>query len=228
MRLVACAFGRAIWAHLTGDPARQAIEVAEQVADGRAPDYQLAQASRRSTAPTATAAVMPNPREAAQEALRHALARLKSITDEGLSRRLVDQIADATTEAIRNAPPDLHPSALKSICKSIERRLWSETSALSDQAQLQDRSMMASLVRDLLGNPFRPAQLQPAWLAADGERVRAIAESIYDEGRFQDTVVLGDALEEAGCDEPIFLQHARQKTSHYRGCWLLDAILGKE
>ena len=39
--------------------------------------------------------------------------------------------------------------------------------------------------------------------------------------------VLGDALEEAGCDNEVILWHCRVDSEHARGCWLLDAILGK-
>ena len=38
--------------------------------------------------------------------------------------------------------------------------------------------------------------------------------------------MLGDALEDAGCDDQRLLGHARQPR-HCRGCWLIDAILGK-
>jgi hypothetical protein len=40
--------------------------------------------------------------------------------------------------------------------------------------------------------------------------------------------ILGDALEEAGCSEPIILEHARSEQTHYRGCWMVDLVLAKE
>lgn len=39
--------------------------------------------------------------------------------------------------------------------------------------------------------------------------------------------LLADALEEAGCDDLEVLIHCREPKPHYRGCWLLDALLGK-
>lgn len=39
--------------------------------------------------------------------------------------------------------------------------------------------------------------------------------------------VLSDALEEAGCDDQGLLAHLRSPLPHYRGCWVLDLILGK-
>jgi hypothetical protein len=54
-----------------------------------------------------------------------------------------------------------------------------------------------------------------------------LARSIYQEERFHDLPVLADALEEAGCTDADILAHCRQPGSHVRGCWVVDAILGK-
>ena len=41
--------------------------------------------------------------------------------------------------------------------------------------------------------------------------------------------ILADALEEAGCDDPAVLAHARDiHQPHVRGCWVCDLVLGKE
>jgi hypothetical protein len=40
--------------------------------------------------------------------------------------------------------------------------------------------------------------------------------------------VLADALEEAGCQEPVVLDHCRGGGEHFRGCWVVDGLLGKE
>ena len=39
--------------------------------------------------------------------------------------------------------------------------------------------------------------------------------------------VLADALEEAGCTDPDILGHLRDPGPHYRGCHVLDLILGR-
>jgi len=41
-------------------------------------------------------------------------------------------------------------------------------------------------------------------------------------------MVLADALEEAGCADPELLGHLRSRGPHFRGCWAVDLILGKE
>src|SRR5262249_33229085 len=83
----------------------------------------------------------------------------------------------------------------------------------------------ASLFQDIIGNPFRPAFLDSAWLTA---QVKAFAQAIYDDRAFDHLPALADALEKAGCDNSDILTHCRGPRPHCRGCWALDLILGKE
>jgi hypothetical protein len=39
--------------------------------------------------------------------------------------------------------------------------------------------------------------------------------------------VLADALEDAGCGDPVLLAHLQSAGPHVRGCYALDAVLGK-
>jgi hypothetical protein len=86
----------------------------------------------------------------------------------------------------------------------------------------------ADVMRDLFGpTPFRKVPLEPAWLAANDGAVRSLARAIYDEGRWPELPILADALEEAGCSDADLLGHCRAGQRHYRGCWVVDLILGK-
>jgi len=147
-------------------------------------------------------------------------------------------------------------------------------------------SQQAAILRDIIGNPFRPVTLPRKsvrckqckgkgeflsradrgpehmllcppckgvgfiqgdcpWLTPT---VRALAEASYwetSQGVLSDDrlAVLADAIEEAGCDNHELLQHLRgwerwsettgwtgwrrRTLPHFRGCWALDAILGK-
>jgi hypothetical protein len=92
----------------------------------------------------------------------------------------------------------------------------------------------AKLLHDLFGNPFRPAAVDPAWLAWEGGTIVTLARAIYDErllpsGRLDPTrlAVLADALEEAGCRDGDVLGHCRRPAEHVRGCWLIDLLLGR-
>jgi hypothetical protein len=97
------------------------------------------------------------------------------------------------------------------------------------------RAVQASLLRDIIGNPFRSRPvLAPSLLAwRDGLLVR-LAESVYENrvlpsGHFdRDRVaVLADALEDAGCQDAQILSHLRGEGPHVRGCWCVDLFLGK-
>jgi hypothetical protein len=87
------------------------------------------------------------------------------------------------------------------------------------------------MIREVIGNPFRPATLHRAWLTPT---VASFALAAYDERSLPsgelDTVrlpVLADALEEAGCIDADVFSHLRSPGPHVRGCWALDLILGK-
>ncbi len=87
--------------------------------------------------------------------------------------------------------------------------------------------MQAALVRDVFGNPFRPAAADPAWQTWHAGTIPRLAEGIYQERAFDRLPVLADALEEAGCADPAILAHCREPGEHVRGCWVVDLLLGK-
>lgn len=83
----------------------------------------------------------------------------------------------------------------------------------------------ADVIREVAsGIVFTPA-LEPSWLAWNDATVMKLAHSIYDANDFAQMPILGDALEEAGCETERLLRHCRED-QHVRGCWLLDAVLG--
>jgi hypothetical protein len=89
--------------------------------------------------------------------------------------------------------------------------------------QIEWRRQGRSL-RDIFGNPFRPMTIKSTWLTPTSV---TLAQFIYEELAFDRMPILGDALEEAGCDNAEILSHCRLDTKHVRGCWMIDAILGK-
>ena len=80
------------------------------------------------------------------------------------------------------------------------------------------------LLRDILGNPFRPPPVSPFWQTTT---VKAVAEAIYNERAFDRLPILADALEDAGCQDADILGHCRQPGEHARGCWVVDLLLGR-
>lgn len=99
-----------------------------------------------------------------------------------------------------------------------------------DRAWEEERAEQAKLVRDIFGNPFRPATAIPTATTP----VLSLAQAAYEHrslpsGHLDPTrlSVLSDSLEEAGCTDEAILSHLRSPGPHVRGCWALDLILGK-
>jgi hypothetical protein len=91
-----------------------------------------------------------------------------------------------------------------------------------------ERAAQCSLLRDIFDHHFRAVTFDPDWLAWNDSCVVRIARSIYDRRTFEEMPILGDAFEDAGCTDAAILDHCRAPGPHVRGCWLLDALLGKE
>jgi hypothetical protein len=85
----------------------------------------------------------------------------------------------------------------------------------------------AALLRDVVGNPFRIPFIDPAWTKWNDGAVVRLARTIYEERRFEAMPILADALEDAGCCDEVILNHCRAGGEHARGCWVVDALLGK-
>jgi hypothetical protein len=90
----------------------------------------------------------------------------------------------------------------------------------------------ARLLREVLGNPFRPVTPDPAWLTPD---VLSLAQAAYEHRKLprgtlepDRLALLADALEDAGCDSADLRGHLRGPGPHVRGCWAVDLVLGRQ
>ncbi len=83
-------------------------------------------------------------------------------------------------------------------------------------------------MRDIIGDPFlaKPT-VDPSWLSWNDEAIPKLAKTIYECRHFGLMPILGDALEEAGAIDEGILRHCRSEADHVRGCWVIDALLGK-
>lgn len=123
-----------------------------------------------------------------------------------------------------------------SISNDIEKQIRRQIFISSGMGGVQDFSNRREevyrqgymFVSDMLGNPFQPVLLDPAWLSWQTGTIPKLAHSIYQERAFDRLPILADALEEAGCDNAEILAHCRQPGVHARGCWVVDLVLGKE
>ncbi len=114
--------------------------------------------------------------------------------------------------------------------RTAERRAAAREAALL-AARDAERVAQSALLRCIVGNPFRPVSLDPAWLSPT---VLALAQAAYDHrilpaGMLDNArlMVLANALEDAGCDNANLLNHCRSEGPHVRGCSVVDLLLGK-
>jgi hypothetical protein len=210
LRLFGCACCRGIWHLLTDKRSRRAIDVAERFGDGEVSTKGLAKAFLKA-------------HDAFQEAndddwcLYHGTNIVS-----GLVRPVVanEQHPDAY-DPIRLSQDVIDLLACEASHaeeEDADGRGYTEGEDLECKRQ-------SGIIRDVLGNPFNPAALDPSWLTST---VLALAAGIYCEKAFDRMPILADALEDAGCDDEDVLNHCRLPGEHVRGCWVLDLVLGKK
>jgi hypothetical protein len=170
--------------------------------------------------------LMPNEqwREAVAVSERYADTQASDKERIGASKKLRD------VPPSDNASWDAVHSALEATMKTMRRKRLFHIGTHTVFANagvgdpLREREVEAHLVRDILGNPFRPVTLTPPWLTST---VVSLAAGIYADRAFDRLPILADALQDAGCDNPDVLDHCRGEGPHARGCWVVDLLLGK-
>jgi hypothetical protein len=111
--------------------------------------------------------------------------------------------------------------------------VWSQD---DETLELPTLPIRALLLRDIFRNPFRAGpEIDSVCLAWQGGTVARLAQAAYDERQLPEgtldparLAVLADALEDAGCTDTELLGHLHSPGPHVRGCWALDAVLGKK
>ncbi len=198
-RLLSAAFCRRAWHLLTQKRSRRAVEVAERYADGLATSDELRAAGA-----------------AAEQA--------DTLDDNHV---IWGEVAGA---ALLTADPDPSPEDVANIvAKNVG---WSAAFAVDPDtlktdtgAERAERAALCALVREVLGNPFRPVAFSPRWRT---ETAVALARHMYESRDFSALPILADALQDTGCDNDDILAHCRGSGPHVRGCWVVDLVLGKE
>jgi hypothetical protein len=217
-RLLVAACCRRLWPWLTDPGSRVAVEVVEQLADGRAGREDLIRA--REAAWQAYEGVRDDElRGRAAWAVTRALEAWDGSHASGhVLLEVVHVAGEAAYRRAFPAPPKYdrdHPASIA--------------------GERAEQAALAGLIRCLIGPlPFRPATVDPRWLSWNGGAVVKLAQSAYDQrslpyGELDPArlAVLADALEDAGCDNQEMLTHLRGPGPHVRGCWAVDLLLGK-
>jgi hypothetical protein len=221
--LYLCAGMRRIWHLLYHEASREAVEVAERMADGRATEEEIDKADWDSEVPTFLADGFPDsvPSFLGSEQGVSAIRRLiemgvyaeEEITSGG---RLGNEQVVAR---LANAAGIPHYC----ICRIADEGLLGPWMLRYLSAEPEWPG--GWLVREVFGNPFRSPRFDPAWRTPD---VVGLARTIYDEKAFDRLPILSDALLDAGCNEDRILAHCREAGPHARGCWVVDRVLGLE
>ena len=219
LRLFAVACCRLI-VHVLSDPrSREAVEVAERAAEGAAGSEKLRAAYARAAA-AGDAFGMRTKTEGSPSRVAQFAAEANPIA---AAKRVANWIGGAllTAEAPSGTrwPDDLEGQMHVLHELAADAALQARVAAA--------RATIPALLRDVFGNPFRPAKADQGWLAWNDSAVRKLAQSIDDERAFNRLALLADALEDAGCDDAGLLGHLRGPGPHVRGCWALDLLLGR-
>ena len=196
LRLYAINSCRRIWHLFTDDRCRHAVEVAQRYVDKRSTDAELASACQ----------------------VASAVARVWGEPGSSLTHSTYT-VGGAAWGAAR-------PSAWVAAWDSAYDARRAARDFVPNTDWESERQWQAGVLHDLFGNPFRPFSFDPYWLLANDGAASHLARLIYAEDRFGDLPYLADALEDAGCTCESALDHCRAKGNHYRGCWVVDAVLG--
>jgi hypothetical protein len=206
---VACC--RRAWHLMADDRSRAAVEVAERLADDEAMEEERDEAIVQAT--EAWDRADPNTLEGPD----HYRTAIECAAEAAYRTICPDEewepAIDAALAATHASEPD---------CESAAWRAgW-----------LSEQTFQCRLLRELLGNPFRPVAFDPTWRT---QAVLSLARVAYDERELPSghldparLAVLSDALEDAGCTDAAILDHLRSAGPHVRGCWALDHLLKKE
>lgn len=209
VRLFACGCCRRYW-HLLDEAGRHAVEATEAWVDGALDQEAL----RRAWLAAATAGywvdapTSPEP-YAAYGAACAAYRGFDPCTHE----------VDIPLWQVRRDRDAAYWAGVTAFFFTDSPTFWTPTGTPHREAE---SGAQARLLRDIVGNPFRPLGQPPLT-----REVLQVAQAVYDERRFDELPILADALEDAGCDNEDILGHCRGPGPHALGCWPLDLVLGK-
>jgi hypothetical protein len=230
-RFFACACVRRVWSLLPDADCREAVEVTEGFADGKESVQRLVAVLGRMWANLGKQRFYERSSAGyARDAVFHAACDREAAVvnpaygggrdfDGWMAAHVAGQARHAT---VWKAGGD---------ARLVGQKAWSVMRA----AEKAEGQAQAALLRDLLGNLFRPPPaIDTSWLAWNDGTVKRLAEAAYEHRLLPsgqlDPVrlgVLADALEEAGADAAL-LGHLRDPGPHVRGCQVIDWLTGRQ
>lgn len=208
LRLFACACCRRIWPLLSDQRSREAVDVGERYADGRATEGEL---------------------KAAQRAAFNAGSDISDGHWNGDWDSLnVPFIPAANAAFLTVVPADTQWDEYAPFVPDADDAAFNCTRAAGfaggPAAAEVEAAAQRALFHEIMGNPFCPVHIDRLSLP---QEVILLARTIYLERHFDRMPELATALERAGCTDKEVLNHCRDAGPHVRGCWALDLLLGK-
>jgi hypothetical protein len=252
-RLFACACCRRVW-DLLDDVCRNAIETAERFADGMATADEL-RASRQAVwdgPEKQFPDFHPTPCGADFAEMSFFLRHILPNEPGWLAREDAEWLNSWGSDPVTIRAQRVRYYALEAVMQATSEHTWGRittagrawcTAYASSDAnfarvgiptedvdaylarRVAESVVQAGLLKDVLGNPFRPVVVDPSCRTP---AVVALAKCAHEESDFTVSEFLADALEDAGCNNPDILAHCRGPGPHVRGCWVVDLILGKQ
>jgi hypothetical protein len=197
--------------YLTDPRSAAAAQAAERAVDDGWPD------------PAVRDALFLAARQAVEELAKHVHEAAAGPAD--MSRRRV--YAHAAQVALQAVGNDLPNRGVVSNAQFTAYAFgWANAdSSGSDDLRDGHLRIQEAVFRDIVGDPFQPVAFDARWRTAD---VLGLARAIYEDRAFDRLPILADALMDVGCEDEAVLGHCKGPGPHARGCWVIDAVLGKE
>jgi hypothetical protein len=230
LQLLACAVCRLAWDAVPDPACRAAVAAAARLADGLIEPDEF-QAFARAA------------REEQEGVFAERAAVVRRALDVGIDPSGEVPRATARLAAANAVLAALSADLADGVRAAID---WVEGAAVHTWVPRADRraakaavrAEVCRLIREVFGSPFRVYRPQPGFaggglLLPDGstfhvpETARAIADGAAADQAFDRLPIVADALEDAGCPDRVLLDHLRHGTGHVRGCWAVDAVLGR-
>jgi hypothetical protein len=201
-RLFACASMRLAWHLMTNPNGRRAVALAEHYADG----------------------------EVSSEELVTVRAQIESFSALGRTHRIANRLARLiSVNVMRIRPTEAGIGVTDHYARLAALRSALEATNLLLAENLEDLLwpgyQLSNIFRDIFGNPFRSVSFFPEWRT---DTAVALAQQMYDSRDFSAMPILGDALQDAGCENEEILAHCRGRGPHVLGCWVIDLVLAKQ
>jgi hypothetical protein len=200
LRLYVCACVRRIWHVLWDERSKRSVEVAEQYADGRVGEQELASAHSASAVNEISGSAVKG--LYLDPMLQNVAAAAYSVSENHIT---IEWAVDISSRSANGNPDNTDVAEYIGQCRLLV-------------------DILGNPFRSVGITPawMTPAVLKLAQAAYDN---RLLPSGLLDNAGL---AVLADALEEAGCKKADILSHLRGAGPHVRGCWVLDFILGKE